>query len=265
MSFFIVNWCTLLSLSYINDCGILLHFLGSSLFYRINHKENLVKTSLFCDVHEIRLYPLSGYSLGIDHSSCSLPCSWVIWQPKCHFWGGGGSDWERLELNMSLIFMEEESGRDLSRVKPFLRHAVEMELNYLRSHNSVWSYKMQLACLQHLCGSWCCFYQDTKDKISHNWGLLTGDCKKMLHSNHLLLSSACGLLAVLGSSGVSHSCFPKVRPFIQAKLCSGGVGSRKTAMGSLQHMSNLLLQQCSWRQQAARKGQQQWAAVSFAV
>lgn len=65
MSFYIVNGCTLLSLSYINDCEVLLHFLGSSLFYTINYGENVVKTSVFCDLHEICLYPLSGCRLGM--------------------------------------------------------------------------------------------------------------------------------------------------------------------------------------------------------
>lgn len=44
---------------------------------------------------------------------------------------------ERLELNMNLIYMEEESGRDWNCIKPFLRHTVELELNYLESRNFV--------------------------------------------------------------------------------------------------------------------------------
>lgn len=77
----------------------------------------------------------------------------------------------------------------------------------------------------------------------HNLGLLTGGCRKMLHNNNLLLWPVSKPVAPLESPTLASQA---VRLFSQVKLCSmeeWEVG--KQQLESLQHMSNLFLQQCS--------------------
>lgn len=81
--------------------------------------------------------------------------------------------------------------------------------------------------------------------------------------------SCCKQVHGSASESPTFSLLTAASLFSEEKLLRcGGVGRRKNSNQSLQHMSNLLLQQCSpWaiRQQTARKGQQEWAAVTFTV